>query len=187
MRFPTRFNKNARDETKYIFGRFIKDQQVLCIDQDNKNLGLIDTRDALQLAKDAGLELVVVSQGQNGRPSTARILDFSKYKYEKEKQEKQTKKKQRENAIKIKEVKLRPATGDNDLQVKANQLKEFLQEGNRVKVTVLFKGREMAHREIGMDTLKRFAIIISAQFDGDPSITGRNLIAWLIKKAESNP
>lgn len=187
MRFPTRYNPKQRaDEMKYTYGRGIRDQKVICIDQNNTNLGLLDTRDALQLAQKANLELVIVSHGKDGRPSTARILDFSKYKYEQEKREKQVKKKQRENEIKLKEVKLRPSTGDNDLQIKANQLKEFLDEGNRVKVTIMFKGREMAHKEVGMETLTKFVSMICGQIDGQTSMSGKNLSAILVKKVSSN-
>ena len=174
-----------KDTFKYIFGRFIRDQRVLCIDHNNNNLGLIDTRDALQKAKEAGLELVLVSRGKDGKPSTCRILDFGKYKYEQEKKEKAVKKKQRENAIRIKEIKIRPSTDDNDLLTKARQLQDFVADGNRLKVTVVFKGREMCHRNIGLETLNKFAQMISGQFDSDPSISGRTMTVMLVKEEKA--
>jgi translation initiation factor IF-3 len=119
------------DDKRYVFGRFIREPSVYCIDQNNNNIGLIDTRDALNMAYEVGLELVMVSQGKGKTPSTCKILDFGKYKYEQEKRDKVSKKKQRENAIKIKEVKFRPVTDDNDLKTKANQLREFIDDGNR--------------------------------------------------------
>jgi translation initiation factor IF-3 len=184
LRFPTRYNPKQRaDEMKYVYGRGIRDQKIICIDQNNTNLGLLDTRDAIQLAQKVNLELVIVSHGRDGKPSTARILDFSKYKYEQEKREKQVKKKQRENEIKLKEVKFRPSTGENDLQIKATQLKEFLDEGNRIKVIVMFKGREMAHKEVGMETMTKFISMIGGQIDGQTSMSGKNLSAIIIKKA----
>ena len=170
-----------RNDYRYVFGRFIRESKIVCIDQDNNNLGTIDTQDALRMAHTANLELVLVAQGKNGKPSTCKILDFGKYKFEMEKREKVTKKKQRENAIQIKEVRLRPSTGDNDLEVKARQFQEFMAEGNKLKVTVQFRGREMAHREIGFETMKKFAQLISAQHEGDPLIAGRNLTVVLCK------
>jgi translation initiation factor IF-3 len=133
------------------------------------------------MAHSSGLELVMVSQGKNGKPSTCKIVDFGKYKFEQEKRDRTAKKKQRENAVQIKEVRLRPSTGEHDLENKARQLKEFIDEGNRLKVTVQFRGREMAHREIGIETIKKFAQLISAQCEGDPMITGRNMTVVLFK------
>jgi translation initiation factor IF-3 len=171
-------NYYNRDSNKFTFGRFIRDEKVICIDQDDNNLGLVETSYALNLARQANLELVMVSQGN---PSTCKILDFSKFKYESNKREKIAKKNQRKNEIKIKEVKFRPATNENDLLNKANQLKDFLSEGNKLKVTVVFKGRELCHRELGIETMKKFAGMICANFDGEPSMTGRNMVAILVK------
>jgi translation initiation factor IF-3 len=181
LRYPRR--RPPQKETKrYVFGRFIREPKVLVIDQNNDNIGLIDTSVALKMAHDANLELVMVSQGQRGNPSTCKILDFGKYKYEQEKREKVTKKKQRENAVKIKEIKFRPVTDDNDLLTKARQLKSFVDEGNRLKVTIAFRGREMAHKNIGLETLKKFSDMVGARFDSDPSMSGRNLNVILIRK-----
>lgn len=184
MRYPRR-KPPRKDEKRYVFGRFIREPKVYCIDQNNNNIGLTDTRDALRMAQDAGLELVMVSQGKKGNPSTCKILDFGKYKYEQEKRDKVAKKKQRENAIKIKEVKFRPVTDDNDLQTKARQLQDFVDEGNRLKVTITFRGREMAHREIGLETLNKFAHMVSGRFETEPSMMGRNMTAILTKPKEA--
>ncbi|MCK9567678.1 translation initiation factor IF-3 [Candidatus Pacearchaeota archaeon] len=170
-----------RIDHRYIFGRFIRESKIVCINQDNNNIGIIETHEALRMAHAANLELVLVSQGKNGNPSTCKILDFGKYKFEQEKRDRTAKKKQRENAVQIKEVRLRPSTGEHDLEVKARQLKEFLDEGNRLKVTVQFRGREMAHRDVGVETMKKFAQLISAQYEGDPLITGRNMTVVLHK------
>jgi translation initiation factor IF-3 len=176
-----RSRPQPRTDHRYVFGRFIREPKIVCIDQENNNLGMIDTMEALRIAHVVGLELVLVSQGKNGKPSTCKILDFGKYKYEQELRDKEAKKKQRENAVKIKEVRLRPSTGENDLVTKARQLQEFVDEGNRLKVTVQFRGREMAHREIGLEKMKRFAQLIKAQYEGDPLITGRNITVVLFK------
>jgi translation initiation factor IF-3 len=171
----------SRTDHRYIFGRFIREPKIVCIDQDNNNIGLIETSEALRMAYNANLELVMVSQGKNGHPSTCKILDFGKYKFEQEKKERISKKKQRENAVQIKEVRLRPNTGDHDLENKARQLQAFIDEGNRLKVTVQFRGREMAHKDIGFETMKKFAKLISAQYEGDPLFSGRNLTVVLFK------
>jgi translation initiation factor IF-3 len=183
LRHPRR-RPPRKEEKRYVFGRFIREQQVYLIDHNNQNHGLTDTRVALNMAHDVGLELVMVSQGKQGKPSTCKILDFGKYKYDQEKRDKESKRKQRENAVKIKEVKFRPVTDDNDLQTKARQLQEFMDEGNRLKVTITFRGREMAHKDIGLETLKKFASMISARFDGEPMMSGRNMNVMLVKKAD---
>lgn len=175
-------NYRNRDSVKIIFGRFIRDAKVICIDQDNNNLGVVDTIYALDLAKQANLELVLVSVGKAGAPSTCRILDLNKYRYELIKKDKNLKKKQRQNIIKIKEVKFRPSTHDNDLLTKARQLKDFLDEGNKIKISVMFRGRELAHKDIGLEIIHKFANMISATFDGEPSLNGKNLIAVLVKQ-----
>jgi translation initiation factor IF-3 len=184
LRYPNRnFN---RDEKRYIFGRFIREQNVYCIDHNNNNLGIIETREALSLASQVGLELVMVSPGKNGNPSICKILDFGKFKYEQERRDRLTKKKQRDNAIKIKEIKLRPSTGYNDLMTKVRQLSDFLNEGNRLKVTMIFKGREMCHRDVGLDTIAKFASMFPAKFDGDPMVSGKNITVMFIKSDNNN-
>lgn len=183
LRYPCR-NIHTPETKKYIFGRFIRDPKVICIDNNNDNLGILETSYALQLARDANLDLVIVSYGKRGNLSTCKILDLGKYKYEQDKKNKITKKKQRENAVKIKEVKFRPSTDYNDLLNKANQLNDFLSEGNRLKVTITFRGREMIHKNIGIETLKKFAEMISAHFDIEPSMNGRNMTAILVRNEQ---
>jgi translation initiation factor IF-3 len=175
-----------REGNRYIFGRFIREPRVQCIDHNNNNLGIIDTRQALALASEAGLDLVLISKGRDGAPSTCKILELSKFKYEQEKRDKLAKKKQRENAIKLKEVKFRPSTHENDLQIKATQLKEFLFEGNKIKATVVLRGREMAFKEIALEKMNKFLALISGKYEVEPSMTGRNLISIVIKKEDSN-
>lgn len=170
-----------RNDYRYVYGRFIREPKIMVIDHENNNLGLTDTAEALNLAHSVGLELVMVSPGKNGKPSICKILDFGKYRFEQEKREKQVKKKQRENAIQIKEVRLRPSTSENDLIVKARQLQEFVDDGNRLKVTVQFRGREVAHREIGVEQMRKFAQLISAQYDGEPLIAGKNMTVMMVK------
>lgn len=185
MRYPYKKRQPRIDHYKYIHGRFIKDPKVYLIDHENNNIGLIDTREALSMAKNAGLDLVMISQGKGDNPGTCKILDLGKYKYDQEKREKVAKKKQRENAVKIKEVKFRPSTDENDLLTKARQLQEFLDEGNRLKVTIMFRGREMAHKNIGSEQIGKFADMISARVDADPVMSGRNMTAILVKEQKA--
>lgn len=183
MRYP--YRKPSRDEKQYTFGFLIREPKIYCIDQNNSNLGLIDTRDALRLADEAGLELVLISQGK-GKPSTCKILDLGKFKYEQEKRDKVTKKKQRDNIIKFKEVKFHPSTDDNDLLTKARQLQDFINDGHRIKVTIVFRGREMAHREVGLNKMNKFAQMMCAQYDSEPIQAGKNMTAVLIKSELKN-
>lgn len=175
------YNNNFNNK-KFVFGYFIKDEKIICIDQLNNNLGVVNTSYALQLARNEGLELVMVSPGRKGSLSTCKILDFSKFKYEQNKKEKFAKKQQRENAIKIKEVKFRPSIDENDILVKANQLKDFISDGNKVKITILFKGRELCHKNVGAELINKFSTMIGASIDGEISMTGKNMIAFLTKE-----
>jgi len=184
LRYPQRRRPINKDHYKYVYGRFIKEPKVYVIDHENNNIGLVDTKDALDMARAVSLDLVLISQGRGDKPSTCKILDLGKYKYEQEKREKVAKKKQRENAVKIKEVKFRPGTDENDLKTKARQLQEFVDEGNRLKVTIMFRGREMAHKNIGAEQIGKFASMISARVDTEPAMSGRNMTAILIKSEQ---
>jgi translation initiation factor IF-3 len=165
-----------------LIGRGIFAPKVLCIDKDNNNLGVINTADALKIAQQQGLDLVQVSDGS---PPTCKIIDYGKYKYELSKKQKEAARKQREAASRVKEIKLRPSTDTNDLKIKAERAAEFLEEGHRVKITVMFKGREMAHKEIGFNTLNEFIAMVPNLSTSDaPSIEGRILSVMCFKKKE---
>ena len=167
------------------FGRNIRANKVLCIDQDNNNLGIIDLFQALKLAENSGLDLVQVAPPIKGGVPTCKIVDLGKYRYELSKKQKALAKKQRESASKIKEIKFRPSTDINDLKIKANQAQEFLDAGDKVKITITFKGRELSYKEIGYDTLNSFLSLISdIETISQPSMDGRFLCA-IIKKSQS--
>jgi translation initiation factor IF-3 len=121
---------------------------------DNVENGIMDTRDALKLAREMGLDLVEIS---NANPPIAKIIDYQKYLYEKKKKEKEQKKKQKQNEIQIKEIRLTPNTDDHDFNFKLNHAKNFLTEKNRVLVSVFFKGRQINYKEQGELILLRFA------------------------------
>jgi len=129
----------------------IRVPQVRLIDQDGEMQGVMSARDALLRAYAVGLDLLEISP--NADPPVCKILDFGKYKYELQKKRNEAKKKQR--VIEIKEVKVRPNIDENDYQVKLRSMKSFIEEGDKVKVTLRFRGREMAHQDIGVKVLER--------------------------------
>lgn len=175
-----------KQEEKHFVNSRIRAREVRCID-DEGNHNIMDTAKAIVLAEQRQLDLVQISTGRDEIP-TCKIMDYSKFKYEQSKKEKAAKKKQRENSVKIKEIKFRPSTGDHDLQTKAKHAQEFLNEGNKLKVTVVFRGRELAYKDIGKETLDKFiGFLNQASYECAPSMSGRFMSAMIIKKAESNP
>jgi translation initiation factor IF-3 len=129
----------------------IRIPQVRLIDQDGEMQGVMTAREAMQRAFQAGLDLVEISP--NADPPVCKILDFGKFKYEQQKKRNEAKKKQK--VIEIKEIKVRPNIDENDYQVKMRAMKSFIDEGDKVKVTLRFRGREMAHQDIGVRVLER--------------------------------
>ncbi len=125
--------------------------QVLLIDHEGEKRGVVKTEDAIEIAENAGLDLVEVSP--NTQPPVCKILDYGKYKYQQQKKRAEAKKKQK--VIEIKEIKMRPNIDDHDYDVKVKAMKRFFEEGDKVKVTLRFRGREMAHQERGSDLLRR--------------------------------
>jgi len=179
-RFP-RNNKPA-----HYIGRQIRASHVLCINHENENCGVIPISDALKIAESSGLDLVQISSDK-GKTPTCKILDYSKFKYEQSKKDKLLKKKQRELANKIKEIKLRPTTGEHDLLTKATHAADFISEGCKVKVTIVFKGREMTHRELGKETMEQFiSLIPDANVEAPLSMVGRLMTIVLAKKKDKS-
>jgi translation initiation factor IF-3 len=129
----------------------IRAPQVRLIDEDGEMQGVMSARDAWLRAQAVGLDLLEISP--NASPPVVKILDFGKYKYEQQKKKNEAKKKQK--VIEIKEIKVRPNIDENDYQVKMRAMKSFIEEGDKVKVTLRFRGREMAHQEIGVRVLER--------------------------------
>ncbi|MAP24193.1 MAG: translation initiation factor IF-3 [Rickettsiales bacterium] len=130
----------------------IKAERIRLINQDGEMLGVVSISQGVEKAKMLGLDLVEISP--NADPPVCKILDSGKYKYELQKKKAAAKKNQK--VIEVKEIKLRPVTGENDYQVKLKKAHSFLQSGNKVKVTLRFRGREIAHKELGEKILKRF-------------------------------
>lgn len=119
------------------------------LDQNNELVGVMPTVDALRMARDAGVDLVEISP--NAAPPVCRLIEYGKYLYEKSKDLK----KKKQKVVQLKEIKFRPGTDEGDYQVKLRSLVRFLEEGNKAKVTLRFRGREMAHQALGLEVLKR--------------------------------
>lgn len=177
------FNKSRPAKFFIPYNDRINASKVRCIDADDTNIGLIDIDKALELAYSKELDLVQISDGGKEGIPVCKIINFGKFKFEFLKKQKETAKKQRESMIKVKEIKFRPSTDDNDLRVKANKVNEFISEGDKVKIGITFKGRELAHKEVAYETLTKFiGYVNNAQLVGDPVLMGRVLTVVLEKK-----
>lgn len=154
--------------------------QVRLIDQNGEMLGVMSTREALARAYDAGLDLLEVSP--NAVPPVCKILDYGKYKYEQQKKANEARKKQK--TVEIKEVKVRPNIDDHDYDVKMRAMKSFIEEGDKVKVTLRFRGREMAHQDLGIKVLERIRGDLgdSIKVEQMPRLENRQMIMVLAPK-----
>lgn len=162
----------AKQETN--INRAIRAREVRVIDDESQQLGVMTLTDALAAAQERGLDLVEVSP--NAVPPVCRIMDFGKYKYQQSKKAAEAKKKMAR--VELKEVKMRPKTEEHDFQVKMRNAKRFLEEGNKVKITVMFRGREVTHPERGRMLLEKATQELAdhGQVEGHPSMQGRFMI-----------
>ena len=147
------------------------------VGSDGQMLGVMSVYEALQIAAEEDLDLVEVSP--QAEPPVCKILDFGKFKYQEQKKKNEARKKQK--VIEVKEIKIRPNIDDNDYDVKMRSAKRFLEEGDKVKVTLRFRGREMAHQEIGMDVLERIKTELEpmSKIEQLPKMEGRQMIMVL--------
>ncbi len=147
---------------------------------DGEQLGIVGAKDALRKAEEFGLDLVEVAPAAN--PPVCRIMDFGKYKYEQSKRDKESKKKQ--HTVTVKEIRLRPKTDDHDLETKVKHARKFLEQKNKVKVTVIFRGREMVYQDFGRELLKRVTEMLSdvSVPESDAKMEGRRMIMVLASK-----
>jgi translation initiation factor IF-3 len=155
----------------------IRVPQVRLIDEEGEMQGVMTARDAIQRAYSVGLDLLEISP--NADPPVVKILDYGKFKYEQQKKKNEAKKKQK--VIEIKEIKVRPNIDENDYQVKMRAMKSFIEEGDKVKVTLRFRGREMAHQDIGIKVLERIRaeLEISTKVEQMPRMENRQMIMVL--------
>ena len=158
---------------------------VRCLLPDGSQLGVVATRDALEKARQMGLDLVEVSP--NAQPPVCKIMDYGKYRFEQSKREKETKKNQK--IIEIKEIRMSPGIGVNDFNTKLKSGQKFLSDGDRLKVTVRFRGREMAHTDLGRQLLERFAAECAdiAKLDKGAKLEGRLMTEFLSPKTQTPP
>ena len=151
----------------------IRTRQVRLIAADGEQVGIVDTREALQRARDEELDLVLV--GEQANPPVTRLLDYGKYRYELQQQEKEARKRSRNQEMKA--IKFRVKIEDHDYNTKVNHIRRFLKGGHKVKVTIMFRGRERTHPELGKELLNRVAQDVTelAVVDMPPSIAGMDM------------
>jgi len=153
--------------------RQIRISPVRVISPEGNQLGIMPIEEAMTLAEEEGLDLVEVAP--NARPPVCRIMDYGKYKYEEARRQRQARK--RQHQILVKEVKFRPGIEDHDFDFKVRHARRFLEEGNKVKATMMFRGRQMAHPELGRDVLARVAEAVDdvGRIESEPLLEGRNM------------
>ena len=165
----------------YQINEEIRDKEVRLIDEDGTQLGIMPSSQAFQVAVEKELDLVKIAPTSN--PPVCKIMDYGKYRFEQAKREKEARRNQ--HTVEVKEIRMSPSIGSNDFNVKLRSGQKFLKEGDRLKVTVRFRGREMAHTNIGEDLLKRFAEEC-AEFetvDKNAKLEGRHMTMFLTSKA----
>ena len=157
----------------------IRDREVRLIDADGTQLGVVSGREALRLAQEKDLDLVKIAP--QAQPPVCKILDYGKYRFEQQKREKEAKKNQK--VIEIKEIRLSLNIDTNDFNTKVNQAEKFLKAGHKIKVSIRFRGREMAHTNLGLEVEKRFADALpGAQVDKAPKLEGRSMQMFMSPK-----
>ena len=155
----------------------ITSPKVRLVDENGEMVGIVSRFEGIQMAQQAGLDLVEVSP--NAEPPVCKILDYGKYKYEQQKKRAEAKKKQK--IIEVKEIQMRPGIDDNDFQIKCRAIQRFIEEGDKVKITMRFRGREISHHEIGMEVLTRVRAQFEevAKIEQMPRLEGKQMIMIL--------
>lgn len=155
----------------------IRAAEVRLISDNGDQLGVLPLEDAMNKALDQGLDLVMMSPG--AKPPVCKIMDYGKYRFEQSKREKEARKKQ--NVIEIKEVRLSPSIEEHDINVRVKNARKFLKQGNKVKVSIRFKGRQMAHTKLGFDVMNNFAKRLEDEcvVETRPKLEGRNMMMML--------
>lgn len=168
----------GKGQKKTEINEMIRDREIRVIDQDGEQLGMMSSRDAYKLAQERKLDLVKIAP--QAKPPVCKIMDYGKHKYELQKKEKEAKKKQK--TVQIKEVRLSLKIDKHDLETKANNAKKFLSKGDKVKVSLRFKGREMGHTKFGYEVFDRFAETVGedGKMEGRPKMEGRQMIVFFI-------
>jgi translation initiation factor IF-3 len=176
------YNNNNNNSKELRINDKIRVREVRLIDEEGNQKGIVPTLEALKLARDSDLDLVEVSP--NANPPVCKILDYGKYRFEQEKKLRDSKKNQK--VLELKEIRMQPKIGSGDLDFKSKHVQEFLAEGNKVKVTVRFRGRELAHTELGLDVLNEVLKRLGDDYvvEKQPSMEGRFMSMVLNPKAK---
>jgi translation initiation factor IF-3 len=162
----------------------IRAREIRLIDSDGQQLGIVPLKEGLRIAMERGLDLVEVAP--RAKPPVCRIMDYGKYKYEQSKKEREARKKKR--VITVKELKLRPNIEEHDFQVKVRNALRFLQDGDKVKITLMFRGREISHSELGRNLCLRFYQCVQdyAVIEKEPKIEGKNMVMVLAPRNQDS-
>lgn len=168
----------------FRINEMIRVSEVRLLGEDGGQLGVVSTSKALEMAKNSGLDLVEIAP--QAQPPVCRIVDFGKFKFELEKKNRETRRNQKQ--VKQKEVRMQMGIDDHDLEFKTKHVREFLAEGNKVKVSVRFRGRQLAHVEFGAEVLKRVQEILGESnfiLEKAPLLEGRMMSMWLAPKTKN--
>lgn len=173
-------NNNSKNGLRV--NEMIRVREVRLIDDEGNQKGIVPTMEALKMAKEKDLDLVEVSP--NANPPVCKILDFGKYRFEQEKKLRESKKNQK--VLKLKEIRMQPKIGSGDLDTKAKHVQEFLNEGSKVKVTIRFRGRELAHTELGYDVLQEVLKRLTSAYvvEKQPAMDGKTMSMTISAKAK---
>ncbi len=174
MRSPERESSGPR------INDAIRAREVRLIDETGENAGVVSRFDAQKRAEDVGLDLVEISP--DAEPPVCKILDYGKFKYQEQKKAAEARKTQK--IVEVKEIKMRPSIDDHDYDVKLKSMRRFFEEGDKVKVTLRFRGREMAHMQLGMQVLQRVKaeLVDSVKVESEPRLEGRQMVMILAPK-----
>ena len=160
----------------------IRYPEVRVIGSSGEQLGIMSSREAQLLAKELGVDMVEIAP--NANPPVVKLIDWGKYQYQKMKEEAKNRKKAREKQSELKQMKIGLKISDNDLNIKVRKMRGFLDDGDRVKIMIIFRGREMAHKEIGSELLNKVVSLLGedVNMEGKPNMSGRNLSVQVRKK-----
>ncbi len=183
MPVPRRFDRRPPERDSTRVNERIRVPKVRLIGADGEQLGIVETAEAMKRAQEADLDLVEVAP--NSKPPVTRLLDYSKYKYEQEQKQKAARKHQTQ--VNVREIKLRPKIADHDYETKKGHVERFLRGRNKVKITIMFRGREQAHPERGRDLLQRLFEDLDglATIESEPLQEGRNMSMMLAPSKEA--
>lgn len=172
----------ANTKNNLLINEQIRVSQVLVIGPNGEQVGVKPISDAQTLANYAGLDLVLINP--NGNPPVCKVMDYNKYKYERSKKEKEALKRQKQTLSELKEFRLSPTIDVGDFETKLRNVRKYIEKGDKVKVVIRFKGRQMAHTELGRDVLVKFADRLSdvAEISEQPKLDGRSMSMLLVQK-----